>query len=73
MSVGDREAATEKDEEEKIFYKEAFEAFDQNRNGTIPTSVSQKQLIFYLFKYEIYALMLMCMVIGSNSKYLKFM
>ena len=42
MSVVDREAATEKDEEEKIFYKEAFEAFDWNRNGTIPTSVSQE-------------------------------
>ena len=40
MSVVEKEAVGEKEEEEKIFYKEAFEAFDWNRNGTIPTSVS---------------------------------
>ena len=36
----DKDISVEKDEEEKVFYKEAFDAFDWNRNGTIPTSVS---------------------------------
>ena len=39
MSGGEKEAAFEKEEEEEIFYREAFEAFDWNKNGTIPTSV----------------------------------
>ena len=41
MSVVGKDAPMDKEEVEKVFYKEAFEAFDWNRNGTIPTSVSQ--------------------------------
>ena len=37
----DKDAPIDKEAMEKVFYKEAFEAFDWNRNGTIPTSVSQ--------------------------------
>ena len=44
MSVVEKEAVVDKEEEEKKFYKEAFEAFDWNRNGTIPTSVSSSKL-----------------------------
>ena len=40
MSVVDKDAPKDKEEEERVFYKEAFDAFDWNRNGTIPTSVS---------------------------------
>ena len=40
MSVLDKDTPKDKEEEERVFYKEAFEAFDWNRNGTIPTSVS---------------------------------
>ena len=43
MSVVDKDATKDKEEEEKVFYKEAFEAFDWNRNGTIPTGVSIMQ------------------------------
>ena len=38
-------AAVDKKEEEKKSYKEAFDAFDWNRNGAIPTSVSLSKLI----------------------------
>ena len=41
MSVVDKEAPMDKEEVERVFYKEAFEAFDWNRNGKIPTSVRQ--------------------------------
>ena len=41
MSVVDKDAPMDKEEVERVFYKEAFEAFDWNRNGRIPTSVSQ--------------------------------
>ena len=41
MSVVNKDATKEKEEGEKQFYKEAFEAFDWNRNGNIPTSVSK--------------------------------
>ena len=47
MSVLEKEAVVDKEEEEKKFYKEAFEAFDWNRNGTIPTSVSSSKLWNY--------------------------
>ena len=39
--IVEKDAPKEKEEEEKVFYKEAFEALDWNRNGSIPTSVSQ--------------------------------
>ena len=41
MSVVGKDAPMDKEEVERVFYKEAFEAFDWNRNGRIPTSVSQ--------------------------------
>ena len=44
MSVVDKDASIDK---EKVFYKEAFEAFDWNRNGTIPTSVSYSLQVFH--------------------------
>ena len=40
MLEKDKDSTVEKEEEEKLFYKEAFDAFDWNRNGTIPTGVS---------------------------------
>ena len=46
MSVVEKEAAVDKKEEEKKSYKEAFDAFDWNRNGAIPTSVSLSKLIY---------------------------
>ena len=42
MSVLDKEAPIDKEKVERVFYKEAFEAFDWNRNGRIPTSVSNR-------------------------------
>ena len=40
MLEKEKDPTVEKEEEEKLFYKEAFDAFDWNRNGTIPTGVS---------------------------------
>ena len=37
-------AAVDKKEEDKKSYKEAFDAFDWNSNGAIPTSVSSSKL-----------------------------
>jgi len=37
MLEKEKDPIVEKEEEEKVFYKEAFDAFDWNRNGTIPT------------------------------------
>ena len=45
MSVGEKQAVMDKEEEEEKAYKEAFEAFDWNRNGAIPTSVSLSNII----------------------------
>ena len=42
MSVVGKDAPMDKEEVERVFYKEAFEAFDWNRNGRIPTSVSNR-------------------------------
>ena len=45
MSVGEKQAVMDKEEEEEKAYKEAFEAFDWNRNGAIPTSISLSNII----------------------------
>ena len=45
----DNEAPVEKEEKDSRFYREAFEAFDWNRNGTIATSVSNCYLRIYVF------------------------
>lgn len=42
MSTAEKESLREaKEEEEKQFYKGAFDDFDWNKNGTIPTRVSK--------------------------------
>ena len=39
MNIVDKDTTKDKDEQEKVFYKEAFDACDWNHNGTIPTRV----------------------------------
>ena len=41
MNIVDKDATKDKEEEEKVFYKEAFDAFDWNHNGTITTRVGR--------------------------------
>ena len=42
MSEADKDGIKDKEDQEKVFYKEAFEAFDWNHNGAIPTSVRDR-------------------------------
>ena len=45
MNIVDKDATKDKEEEEKVFYKEAFDAFDWNHNGTIPTRVGRSVIV----------------------------
>ena len=41
MNIVDKDTTKDKDEQETVFYKEAFDACDWNHNGTIPTRVGR--------------------------------
>ena len=62
MLEKEKDSTVEKEEEEKLFYKEAFDAFDWNRNGTIPTGVSVNSVnkVSNIFCDILYLLGLVC-------------
>ena len=59
MLEKEKDSTVEKEEEEKMFYKEAFDAFDWNRNGTIPTGVSANFVLICYCTFKLF-LFLMC-------------